>query len=160
MAPRVFFRVQHDSSRVTYSHSRGFSAESYLHGNSRNLRRTLDDSLVENFEDHCNKIHTPTALISVCSSPQHTLDYAEELRDVYHREGIRIYEIHADRNTHYFHAQQFARDIKRAQGRQVIEYDNWEYLEDEYLVINNIPQNAVVGVWSDLDEFADDFDLE
>ena len=149
------YRVQHNESQVTYEFSTGFKAKGTLDGDHHHLRKTLNNSLVANFRNHCNKIPISTALISICSSPERTLERAHVASDSYERSGVRIYEIHVDREIYCFHAQKFAKDIKRKQKRKVIARRNWYYLGDEYLVINNIPGTAVRKMWSDLDRFAD-----
>jgi len=161
MHPCVFYRVQHDSSRVTYCPRTGFTSEKQLRGDPCHLRRSLDIGLVHDFEAHCNKDHVPTPLISVCSCPHLTLERAQT-EQRYGRTGIKIYKIYAGgwrQGRPYWHidlfdARGFAKEIQQVYKEKVIEPESWDYLEDEYLVINNIPNAVVVG-WLDLEVFID-----
>ncbi|KAF8423039.1 hypothetical protein EV426DRAFT_603612 [Tirmania nivea] len=152
MSPHMFYRVQHDQSRVSYCPRRGFTSEKYLCGDPYDLRTSLDINLIYDFEAHCNKEHVPTSLISLCSSPHRTLDRAQTEQGSNNRCGVLVYKIYAggwqNRDMDYFHAQDFAKEIQEVHDEKVIDYGNWEYLEDEYLVLNRIPKAAVVGVWN------------
>ena len=154
MAPRVFYRVQHNDSQVTYYPSIGFITANSLNGDPEHLCQTLDNHLVDNFENHCNKAHTPTALISVCSSQKLTLERAQHEEQVNgRRSGVLIYEIHENRETYFFHAQQFARAVEQWKGKVILR-KNWRYLENEYLSVNVLPSSAVAWIW-DVQGFQD-----
>ena len=180
MPPLIFYRVQHDRSRVEYSPDIGFTAEGPLSpdigftaegplaGNpsSSRLRRNLDEDLVNEFKAHCNKHHIPTALISICSSPDLALERADQ-EERNGRTGVRIYKIYAGYNTYRggsqqgrwnrhvdaFDARKFAKQVQNKYKEKVIEEWNWEYLEEEYLVLNRIPRAAVALVSWNVREF-------
>ena len=166
MSPLEFYRVQHDTSRVRYSSNTGFTSEKPLAGNSYSLRMSLDDDLIYEFEAHCNKHHVPTALISMCSSADLALERAHQ-EERYGRTGVRIYKIYAGYKTYVgggqpriwnwyidpFSAQEFAKRVQAKHKVKVIDEWNWEYLEDEYLVLNTIPRAAVAEASWNVQQF-------
>jgi len=148
----VFYRVHHEGSQAEYSELDGFKAKSKIRGDLRSLLRDLTSrgQIVRHFKNHSNRVLVDTALISMCSSPEITLERA--LRE---RNEAVIYEIHPWKATvrfEYRGSRELARRISSLTGKAAVEYQYWAQLEQEFVAFNQIPREAIVRCWS-VEEF-------
>lgn len=155
--PRKLYRLHHDASPTPYEPSAGFRilSQSSLPDNietydPRSGQRCID---VDDFRNHCSRKPVDTPFISTTSDPKVILDridWALQNR----QSGVFIAEIIPERSKNDMflcEAQWLAYEIRETgitSGKNVIAHQLWHYLDNEWIVANEIPPETIVRKWS------------